>query len=126
MVRRGRDPSAGSWSIPGGKLELGESLHDGVIREVREETGAAVQVRELVGVDESISDYGHHVIVCFRADPVGQIDCITAGDDADAVLWMPIPEVLNLELVGDLGVFLVDNCVIPARQTVRSAWSMGV
>lgn len=54
LIRRGSEPLKGQWSIPGGTLELGESLQDGVIRELREETGLDVRVLELIEVFDRI------------------------------------------------------------------------
>jgi 8-oxo-dGTP diphosphatase len=48
LARRGSEPMRGEWSIPGGVLEVGESLAEGVMRELREETGLAVRVLELI------------------------------------------------------------------------------
>ena len=68
LIRRGREPLKGEWSIPGGMLELGESLADGVQREVREETGMEVEPLEIVAVFDRIQKDGsriqyHYVIV---------------------------------------------------------------
>ena len=54
LVRRGSEPLKGEWSIPGGTLELGETLEQGVARELLEETGLAVRVLELIEVFERI------------------------------------------------------------------------
>ena len=54
LVRRGSEPLKGQWSIPGGTLELGETITEGVARELREETGLAVQVLDLIEVFERI------------------------------------------------------------------------
>ena len=54
LIRRGSEPLRGEWSIPGGTLELGESLEQGVARELREETGLEVQVLELIEVFDRI------------------------------------------------------------------------
>ncbi|HKN75312.1 MAG TPA: NUDIX hydrolase [Candidatus Acidoferrum sp.] len=54
LIRRGSEPLRGEWSIPGGILELGESLQDGVSRELREETGLDVRVLELIEVFDRI------------------------------------------------------------------------
>lgn len=54
LIRRGAEPLKGQWSIPGGTLELGETLAEGVARELREETGLEVRVLELIEVFERI------------------------------------------------------------------------
>lgn len=54
LVRRGSEPLKGQWSIPGGTLELGETIAEGVVRELREETGLDVRVADLIEVFERI------------------------------------------------------------------------
>ena len=54
LIRRGSEPLRGEWSIPGGTLELGESLQQGVARELREETGLEVRILELIEVFDRI------------------------------------------------------------------------
>ena len=54
LIRRGAEPLRGQWSIPGGSLELGETLEEGVARELLEETGLAVRVLELIEVFDRI------------------------------------------------------------------------
>jgi ADP-ribose pyrophosphatase YjhB (NUDIX family) len=54
LIRRGSEPLRGQWSIPGGKLELGESLEAGVARELLEETGLQVRVLDLIEVFDRI------------------------------------------------------------------------
>jgi 8-oxo-dGTP diphosphatase len=54
MIRRGSEPLLGQWSIPGGTLELGESLENGVIRELKEETGLTVRIVEMIEVFDRI------------------------------------------------------------------------
>jgi 8-oxo-dGTP diphosphatase len=54
LIRRGSEPLKGQWSIPGGTLELGESLQEGVVRELREETGLEVRVVEVIEVFDRI------------------------------------------------------------------------
>ena len=50
LIRRGKAPLLGEWSLPGGALECGESLHDATVREAREETGLTVEPEEMLGV----------------------------------------------------------------------------
>src|ERR1700746_314072 len=54
LIRRGSEPLLGEWSIPGGTLELGESLQEGVARELLEETGVEVRVLDLIEVFDRI------------------------------------------------------------------------
>lgn len=54
LIRRGSEPLRGQWSIPGGTLEIGESLQEGVARELREETGLEVRVLDLIEVFDRI------------------------------------------------------------------------
>ncbi|MBV9886066.1 MAG: NUDIX domain-containing protein, partial [Acidobacteria bacterium] len=54
LIRRGSEPLLGQWSIPGGTLELGESLENGVVRELKEETGLSVRIVEMIEVFDRI------------------------------------------------------------------------
>ena len=70
LIRRGRPPLEGEWSIPGGALELGETLREGAVREALEETGLTVEPEDLLGVfDRLIGSDGrvlyHYVLVDF-------------------------------------------------------------
>jgi ADP-ribose pyrophosphatase YjhB (NUDIX family) len=91
LVRRGREPLKGHWSLPGGLLELGESLIDGVVREVREETGLAVEPIELIELLDRIHREGervryHYVIADYLCRVAG--GALQAASDADAVRWV--------------------------------------
>ena len=91
LVRRGSEPLKGHWTLPGGLLELGESIVDGVARETREETGLVVEPLELVElIDRIHRDAGrvryHYVIADFLCRVTGGELC--AASDADAVRWV--------------------------------------
>jgi 8-oxo-dGTP diphosphatase len=105
LVRRGQQPLKGEWSIPGGALELGETLEAGVCREVEEETGLEVNVVAMVEILDRIvfvpkSSEGdslcdkrgvgrvqyHYVLVDFLCSPTGGI--LRAGSDAMDVRWI--------------------------------------
>jgi ADP-ribose pyrophosphatase YjhB (NUDIX family) len=91
LVRRGTEPLKGHWSLPGGLLEVGESLADGVVREVREETGLTVKPVELVELLDRIHKDGervryHYVIADYLCRVVG--GALQAASDADAVRWV--------------------------------------
>jgi len=91
LVRRGQEPLKGHWSLPGGALELGESLNEGLVREVREETGLIVEPVELVELLDRIHRVGervryHYVIADYLCRVVaGELH---AASDADAVQWV--------------------------------------
>lgn len=86
VVRRGNPPAAGRWTLPGGKVQRGERLAAALKRELHEETGLEVQVGDLVGVAEAISEDVHFVILDFHVHVLGGE--LVAGDDATAVAWM--------------------------------------
>lgn len=96
LVERGREPLKGYWSIPGGVLEIGESLKDGLRREVLEETGLLVDVLEVVEVFERIlrdasgaPEY-HYVLIDYLCVATGGE--MRPGDDVIGVRWAPRAE----------------------------------
>ena len=92
LVRRGREPLKGLWSLPGGVLELGETLAEGLQREVREELGLEVRILEVVEVFERITRDAqgrvayHYVLVDYLCEAVG--GSLRAGDDAESAAWV--------------------------------------
>ncbi len=91
LIRRGTEPLKGQWSLPGGMLEVGESLEAGVVREVREETGLTVEVVELVELLDRIHREQdrvryHYVIADYLCRVTG--GALQAASDADAARWV--------------------------------------
>ena len=91
LIRRGAPPLKGQWSIPGGTLELGETLEEGVRRELWEETGLEVCVGELIEAFERIFpdaegrlEY-HFVILDYLCEPMSGV--ARAGSDVTDVAW---------------------------------------
>ncbi|HEX8712516.1 MAG TPA: NUDIX hydrolase [Terracidiphilus sp.] len=90
LVRRGSEPLKDQWSLPGGALELGESLNEGLVREVGEETGLAVAPVELVELLDRIHRDGdriryHYVIADYLCRVTG--GALKAATDAAEVRW---------------------------------------
>lgn len=112
VVRRGHGPAAGEWSVPGGRVEWGEPLSIAVLRELREETGLEAMCGPLLGWVESITDDHHFVILDFEVTIIDRNEPV-AGDDAAEVLWVPIADVTELNLVDGLAEFLHDQRIIP-------------
>jgi 8-oxo-dGTP diphosphatase len=112
LIRRGHGPAGGRWSIPGGRVELGETTAEAVVREMAEETGLEVLCDEFVGWVERIGDDYHYVILDFKVT-VLSTDAPTAGDDAAEVMWVPLDQVASLLLVDGLAEFLHEQGILP-------------
>ena len=102
LVRRATEPLKGEWSVPGGVLELGEKLRDGVRREVLEETGLEVEPQQVLEVFDSIfSDQQgrtqyHYVLIDYLCSVIGGEAC--AGSDVCEVRWVTEDELAALDL----------------------------
>lgn len=112
LIRRGRGPAAGSWSVPGGRVEGGELLAEATVRELREETGLEGVCGELVGIVERFIDDVHFVILDHRVTLLDPEAAPVAGDDAAEVAWVPLHEVAEWRLVDGLAEFLHDHQII--------------
>ena len=105
LVKRGHPPLAGEWSIPGGVLELGETLREAATREPREETCLVVEPADLLGVYDRVlrDDDGrtlyHYVLIDFLCRRMGGE--ASAADDADEVRWFAPEETAALALPED-------------------------
>ena len=102
MVERGRPPSQGLWALPGGLLDLGEPVRAGVAREVREETGAEIEIVELVDLFEPIHRDAdgriryHFVVIDFWAHYRG--GRIAPADDVDDAEWVSLTRLDDLPI----------------------------
>ncbi len=97
LVKRGRPPGLGKWSLPGGLVELGENTAQAARREVAEECGIAVRLAGVAGVverivrDQSGRVRYHYVLIDYLAYP--ESDAVCAGTDAAEVRWVPAEHV---------------------------------
>lgn len=102
LIKRGKPPGEGQWSIPGGIQHLGETVREAARREVREETGLEIEVIDVIAVVDSI-----------RRDAKGQVEYhytlidvlaewrngeAAAGDDAAAIAWVPLDRLEDFKL----------------------------
>ena len=96
LIKRGRPPLKGHWSIPGGKLEFGEALEPALQREVREETGIEIEIIGLIDVFEALPEKegdGHYLMVDYVCRwKSGEV---AAGDDAEEAAFLPFSEALS-------------------------------
>lgn len=92
LIKRAAEPDSGLWSIPGGLVELGEMVEDAAVREVLEETGLRIELKERIGVvNKIIKDPEgkvryHFIIIDFLAYPVSGV--LTPMDDALDAVWV--------------------------------------
>ena len=104
LIRRANEPLKGQWSLPGGGVELGETLEQAVAREVQEETGLDVEVGPIVDVLDRIATdpsghvEHHFVLVDFVCRASGGI--LGSASDADAVEWVPLDALPDYGVAG--------------------------
>ena len=123
LVRRGRAPLKGCWSIPGGKVEYGETVDDAIHREVFEETSIRCDIIGLIDIFEALpeeSGADHYVMVDYAArwragEPI-------AGDDADDAAFVPIDEALARLSWDKTRTALAQALELYRRACLREAW----
>lgn len=118
LIRRGRGPAQGTWSLPGGRVEAGETLAEAVVRELAEETGLSGVCESLIGFVERIGSDHHFVIFDFAVTVMSDDDPVP-GDDAAEARWVALAELSDLNLVDGLADFLHDHHIVPTFSPVR-------
>lgn len=102
LIRRTKPPRAGQWSLPGGRLERGETLIAGLMREIREETGLEVEMLGLAGVAEIVDDTtlggpgGHYVLIDYSVRAVS--GTAQAASDATDATWFAYEDLAGIPL----------------------------
>jgi ADP-ribose pyrophosphatase YjhB (NUDIX family) len=105
LVQRANDPGRGLWSVPGGRVEPGETAPAAVVREVAQETGLQVVVTGLAGVVERPAPTGAVYVIedyVARLTPGTDPAALRAGDDALAAAWVPVEDLDRLPCVDGL------------------------
>ena len=106
LVKRGRPPALGKWSLPGGLVHLGETTRDAVVREIAEECGLTITVAGVAGVVDRVTRDAdgrvkyHYVLVDYLAYP--QSTRFRSGSDAAAARWVAIDRVAELDTTDGL------------------------
>lgn len=104
LIKRGHEPLKGQWSLPGGRVEIGETLERAIAREVREETGLDVEVGPMVEVLDRITRDAsghvehHFVLVDFVCRPTGGV--LGGASDAEAAEWVPMERLTAYDVAG--------------------------
>jgi ADP-ribose pyrophosphatase YjhB (NUDIX family) len=114
LVRRARSPAKGFYSLPGGRVEFGETLHAALHREVDEETSLKIEIVDLAGWREVIpspSGGGHYLIMSFAARWVAKEPVL--NDELDDFKWLPPDALGDLKLTGGL-----QNIIQSARRLI--------
>ena len=118
LVRRAQPPAAGFWSVPGGRVEPGETLAQAVVRELGEETGLEGVCGSLLGWSEILPGDTevqgvdrHLVLLDFMVTLLEGTEPV-AGDDAGDARWVPLADVAEMPLVPGLAEFLHEHGVI--------------
>ena len=103
LVRRARSPGKGFYSLPGGRVEFGESLHTALHREVDEETGLRIEILGLAGWREVLpaaSGGGHYLIMSFAARWASREPVL--NDEHDDFKWLAPDAIGDLKVTGGL------------------------
>jgi ADP-ribose pyrophosphatase YjhB (NUDIX family) len=110
LIERGHPPAQGSWSIPGGRVEVGETLPAALRREILEECGLEISVGDVAIVLDRIARapdgavLSHYLILDFWATPTG--GTAIAGTDAAALGWFTLPEIQALTTTTNLAYYI--------------------
>jgi 8-oxo-dGTP diphosphatase len=111
LVRRARPPGQGFYSLPGGRVEFGESLHTALHREVDEETGLKIEIIGLAGWREVLpgtTGGGHYLIMSFASRWIGNEPVL--NDEHDDFKWLAPDAIGDLRVTGGL------------QDVIQSAW----
>lgn len=108
LIKRKKEPYKGSWALPGGFVEYGETVESAALREVKEETGLEIELCDIVGVysDPKRDPRGHTVTICYLAVETGGE--LKADTDASDVCSISKKDILKLKLAFDHDLIIKD------------------
>ncbi len=103
LIRRKNPPFQGQFALPGGFVDIGETVENACIREAKEETNISVKIIKLIGVfsDPDRDPRGHTITVAFLCEPLTKKEKPKALDDAAALEIIPLSKLTSLELAFD-------------------------
>jgi len=103
LIRRKNPPFQNFYALPGGFVEIGETVEDACIREVKEETNINVKIIKLIGVfsDPKRDPRGHTVTIAYLCEPISKKEEPKALDDAAALELIPLSKIISLDLAFD-------------------------
>jgi len=118
LVKRGADPAVGKWSIPGGSVEIGETLRDALKREVLEETDLEIEPGRLAGVSDLVVEregciQWHYVLINFFATIVSGKPA--AGSDSSDIRWVKLSDIKDYQVTRSLLERLQELGLLPAE-----------
>jgi ADP-ribose pyrophosphatase YjhB (NUDIX family) len=125
LIKRGHEPGAGLWSLPGGRIEPGETDAEALIREMLEETGLTVEPGRLLGrvqrrgVGDDVIDIRDYAATVVGGTP----ETLRAGDDAADARWVAAAELARLELTEGLAEILTEWGVLGPERPLLSCFS---
>lgn len=115
LIRRGSPPGEGLWSVPGGRVQRGETMAEAARRELREETSLDGDAGQVVGWTELIGRRRHYVVVDFWMTVAPDATPV-AGTDASDAAWVAFGDLENWDLVDGLIEFLTEHQVMPSEK----------
>jgi 8-oxo-dGTP diphosphatase len=110
LIKRKNEPFSGSWALPGGFVEYGETVEEALHREIAEETGLKVEISSLFNIysDPKRDPRGHVISICYTGVGFGNLQ---AGDDAISTQFFSLDEIVNLNLAFDHDAILKEYMV---------------
>ncbi|MBD3254835.1 MAG: NUDIX domain-containing protein [Candidatus Lokiarchaeota archaeon] len=117
LIRRKNPPYQGQLALPGGFVDIGETVEDACVREAKEETNINVKIDKLIGVysNPERDPRGHTVSIAFLCVPLTENENPKAQDDAAALEIVPITNLSSIELAFDHNLIVKDSEILKTK-----------